>query len=38
MRNYTFLPQTSLLSFEEITRTARVFVAHGVQQAAADGR
>ena len=30
--NYTFLPQTSLLSFEEITRTARVFVAHGVRK------
>jgi len=27
---YQFLPQTSLLSFEEITRTARIFVAHGV--------
>jgi cyclic pyranopterin phosphate synthase len=31
-RDYTFLPQTSLLSFEEITRLARVFVAHGVQK------
>ena len=29
---YSFLPQTSLLSFEEITRTARLFVAHGVQK------
>jgi len=29
-RDYKFLPQTSLLSFEEITRTARIFVAHGV--------
>jgi GTP 3',8-cyclase len=27
---YKFLPQTSLLSFEEITRAARLFVAHGV--------
>jgi cyclic pyranopterin phosphate synthase len=27
---YKFLPQTSLLSFEEITRAARIFVAHGV--------
>ena len=27
---YKFLPQTSLLSFEEITRTARIFVQHGV--------
>ena len=31
-RNYVFLPQTSLLSFEEITRLARLFVAHGVQK------
>jgi GTP 3',8-cyclase len=31
-KNYSFLPQTSLLSFEEITRTARLFVAHGVQK------
>ena len=30
--NYKFLPQTSLLSFEEITRTARIFVAHGVRK------
>jgi cyclic pyranopterin phosphate synthase len=29
-RDYRFLPQTSLLSFEEITRVARIFVAHGV--------
>ena len=29
-RDYAFLPQRSLLSFEEITRTARLFVAHGV--------
>lgn len=29
---YQFLPQTSLLSFEEIERLARVFVAHGVQK------
>ena len=29
---YTFLPQTSLLSFEEIARTARLFVAHGVHK------
>jgi len=27
---YKFLPQSSLLSFEEITRTARLFAAHGV--------
>ncbi len=31
-RDYIFLPQSSLLSFEEITRTARLFVAHGVQK------
>ena len=29
-RDYVFLPQRSLLSFEEITRAARLFVAHGV--------
>ncbi|OYT99179.1 MAG: GTP 3',8-cyclase MoaA [Burkholderiales bacterium PBB1] len=29
---YEFLPQTSLLSFEEITRLARLFVAHGVHK------
>jgi GTP 3',8-cyclase len=31
-KSYSFLPQSSLLSFEEITRTARLFVAHGVQK------
>ena len=31
-RDYAFLPQTSLLSFEEITRLARIFVAHGVHK------
>jgi GTP 3',8-cyclase len=31
-RDYVFLPQTSLLSFEEITRLAAIFVAHGVQK------
>jgi cyclic pyranopterin phosphate synthase len=29
-KDYAFLPQTSLLSFEEITRIAKVFIAHGV--------
>jgi cyclic pyranopterin phosphate synthase len=29
-RQYGFLPHASLLSFEEITRTARLFAAHGV--------
>ena len=31
-KNYAYLPQSSLLSFEEITRIARLFVAHGVQK------
>jgi cyclic pyranopterin phosphate synthase len=31
-KTYSFLPQSSLLSFEEITRTARLFVAHGVHK------
>jgi cyclic pyranopterin phosphate synthase len=31
-KDYKFLPQPSLLSFEEITRTARLFVAHGVNK------
>ena len=31
-RDYTFLPQSSLLSFEEITRLAKVFVSHGVRK------
>ena len=31
-RDYAFLPQSSLLSFEEITRLATVFVGHGVQK------
>lgn len=29
-KSYSFLPHASLLSFEEITRAARLFVAHGV--------
>jgi cyclic pyranopterin phosphate synthase len=29
-RDHRFLPQSELLSFEEITRLARLFVAHGV--------
>ncbi len=29
-KDYAFLPQSSLLSFEEIARVARLFVAHGV--------
>ncbi|MGD9832189.1 MAG: GTP 3',8-cyclase MoaA [Piscinibacter sp.] len=31
-KHYTFLPHSSLLSFEEITRVATLFVAHGVQK------
>ena len=31
-KNYAYLPQTSLLSFEEITRLATIFVANGVQK------
>jgi cyclic pyranopterin phosphate synthase len=31
-RDYAFLPQGSLLNFEEITRLARVFAAHGVRK------
>ena len=31
-KDYTYLPHSALLSFEEITRIAKVFVAHGVQK------
>jgi GTP 3',8-cyclase len=31
-KQYSFLPHSSLLSFEEITRLARIFVSHGVQK------
>jgi GTP 3',8-cyclase len=31
-KQYQFLPQTALLSFEEILRVAQVFVAHGVEK------
>ena len=31
-RDYQFLPKSELLSFEEITRMARLFVAHGVEK------
>ncbi|HMM50757.1 MAG TPA: GTP 3',8-cyclase MoaA [Burkholderiaceae bacterium] len=30
--DYAFLPQASLLTFEEITRLARLFAAHGVEK------
>lgn len=31
-KDYPYLPHGSLLTFEEITRTARLFVAHGVRK------
>ena len=31
-KDYTYLPHADLLTFEEITRIARVFVSHGVQK------
>ncbi len=31
-KHYAFLPHNSLLSFEEIARTAKLFVAHGVRK------
>ena len=31
-KNYNFLPHSSLLTFEEITRTARLFATHGVRK------
>jgi cyclic pyranopterin phosphate synthase len=31
-KHYQFLPHSALLSFEELTRVARLFVAHGVQK------
>jgi cyclic pyranopterin phosphate synthase len=31
-KQYSFLPHASLLSFEEITRLARIFVSHGVHK------
>jgi cyclic pyranopterin phosphate synthase len=31
-KDYAYLPHTSLLSFEEITRIAALFVAHGVEK------
>ncbi|GAA6140920.1 GTP 3',8-cyclase MoaA [Hydrogenophaga sp. 5NK40-0174] len=31
-KDYQYLPHSSLLSFEEVTRVARQFVAHGVQK------
>jgi cyclic pyranopterin phosphate synthase len=31
-KDYQYLPHASLLSFEEITRVARQFLAHGVRK------
>ncbi|MET3130510.1 cyclic pyranopterin phosphate synthase [Oxalobacteraceae bacterium GrIS 1.11] len=31
-KDHLYLPQTALLSFEEITRVARLFIAHGVEK------
>jgi cyclic pyranopterin phosphate synthase len=31
-KDYSYLPHTALLTFEEITRIAKVFVAHGVRK------
>ena len=31
-KDYPYLPHTALLTFEEITRVARLFVAHGVRK------
>jgi GTP 3',8-cyclase len=31
-KDYAFLPHSALLSFEEITRVAKIFVAHGVRK------
>src|SRR3954470_7212497 len=31
-KDYQFLPHADLLTFEEITRLARIFVAHGVEK------
>ncbi len=31
-KDYAYLPHSALLSFEEITRVARIFVSHGVQK------
>jgi cyclic pyranopterin phosphate synthase len=36
-KDYAFLPQGSLLSFEEIERLVRVFVAHGVEKVRLTG-
>ena len=36
-RDYPFLPRADVLTFEEITRLARIFVAHGVEKVRLTG-
>jgi GTP 3',8-cyclase len=36
-KDYAFLPQSSLLTFEEIARTVRLFIAHGVEKVRLTG-
>ena len=36
-RDYRFLPRRLLLTFEEITRLARIFIAHGVEKIRVTG-
>jgi GTP 3',8-cyclase len=36
-RDYTFLPHSEVLTFEEITRLTRIFVAHGVEKVRITG-
>jgi GTP 3',8-cyclase len=36
-RDYQYLPQSALLSFEEITRLTRLFIAHGVRKVRLTG-
>ena len=36
-KNYAFLPHASLLTFEEITRVARLFAAHGMRKVRLTG-
>jgi GTP 3',8-cyclase len=36
-KDYTYLPHSALLSFEEITRMAKLFVAHGVRKVRLTG-
>lgn len=36
-KNYTYLPHSALLTFEEITRLTQVFIAHGVRKVRLTG-